>query len=370
MGQPPRAVNPLCDLGTCPFRHADAFFRGRYDGAVHKVIVIGATGVVGRELLDRLEARGFPVASLRLFASASSVGQMVDFRGESISLEAMEPEVFSDADLAFFCAGRSASEAMAGEAVARGCTVIDNSSAFRADPDCPLVVPEINGHTLADFAGPGIIANPNCSTIITLMVASPLRSLGRIVRLTACTYQAVSGAGREAMDELESQARSWCRGEPLPQDVLGHQALFNCFSHESPIGEDGMNSEERKMQVETRRIWEDSEVGVSATCVRVPVPRAHSVALHLEFDQSVDPAKAEAILAEADGVRLDPDPQPVHATGREEVLVGRIRRDHGVPGNRGLAMFISGDQLLKGAALNAVQIAEQLHAGHPASSPH
>lgn len=333
---------------------------------MHKVIVIGATGVVGRELLGRLEARDFPLGSLRL--CARTIGQMIEFRGESISLEALAPEIFTDGDLAFFCAGRSVSEAMAPEAVARGCTVIDNSSAFRSDPDCPLVVPEINGCALGDFSRPGIIANPNCSTIITLMVASPLRRLGRIVRLTACTYQAVSGAGREAMDELESQARSWCRGETLVQDVLGHQTIFNCFSHESPIGDDGMNEEERKMQVETRRIWGDPDVGVSATCVRVPVPRAHSVALHIEFDQSVDPSDAEAILAEAEGVEVDPDPQPVHATGREEILVGRIRRDHGVSGDRGLAMFISGDQLLKGAALNAVQIAEHLDARHPASS--
>lgn len=327
---------------------------------MHNVIIIGATGAVGRELLGILESRDFPVASLRACASARSVGGTVAFRGEPVTLEAADPDVFDGADLAFFCAGGSTSRALAPEAVARGCTVIDNSSAFRHEDGCPLVVPEVNPHTLDGMAGAGIIANPNCSTIIALLAISPLRALGRITRITACTYQAVSGAGMAAMNELESQARAWAAGEPLPTEVLGREALFNCFSHESPVGPDGMNEEERKLQRETRRIWDDDSVAVSATCVRVPVLRAHTEALHLEFDCPVSTEDARAALAGAEGIHLDDDPQPITATGMDDVLVGRIRQDHGVPDNRGLALIACGDQLRKGAALNAVQIAESL----------
>ncbi|MCH2160697.1 MAG: aspartate-semialdehyde dehydrogenase [Phycisphaerales bacterium] len=327
---------------------------------MHNVIVIGATGAVGRELLAILEAGDFPVASLRACASERSIGRSIDFRGESIPLEMAEPTVFEGADFAFFCAGRTISQAMAPEAVARGCTVIDNSSAFRGEPGCPLVVPEVNPQALEGFSRAGIIANPNCSTIIALVAISPLRQLARINRITACTYQAVSGAGQAAMVELENQARAWAAGEPLPADVFGSETLFNCFSHESPIGPDGMNEEERKLQVETRRIWNDQDVRVSATCVRIPVLRAHTEALHLEFDGPISPEDARMVLSDASGVRLDDDPQPARATGLDEVLVGRIRRDHGVADNRGLALLACGDQLRKGAALNAVQIVDTL----------
>ena len=327
---------------------------------MHNVIVIGATGAVGRELLGILESREFPVASLRVCASARSVGGTIAFRGEPITLEAADPGVFDGADLAFFCAGGSTSAALAPEAVACGCTVIDNSSAFRHAAGCPLVIPEVNPHTLDGMAGAGIIANPNCSTIIALLAVSPLRSLGRITRITACTYQAVSGAGMAALNELQNQARAWAAGKPLPTGVLGRETLFNCFSHESPVGPDGMNEEERKIQRETRRIWDDDSVIVSATCVRVPVLRAHTEALHLEFDCSVGPQDARAALAGAEGILLDDDPQPITATGMDDVLVGRIRSDHGVADDRGLALIACGDQLRKGAALNAVQIAESL----------
>lgn len=325
-----------------------------------KVVVIGATGAVGEELLRVLAEREFPLSSLRVFASERSVGKLIPFKEDSLEIELATPEAFQGADIAFLSAGGSTSRELIPGAIARGCTVIDNSSAFRMDPECPLVVPEVNGELLDTFQGPGVLANPNCSTIIALVAISPLRKLGRITRVTACTYQAISGAGAKAMAELESQAQAWAKGESMPTEEIGRQAIFNCFSHESPVGEDGMNEEERKLQNETRRIWNDDGVLVSATCVRVPVLRAHTEALHIEFDCEVDPEHARALLANAQGVEIDDDPQPLSASGGDDVLVGRIRRDSGVAGGRGLALIASGDQLRKGAALNAVQIAERL----------
>ena len=322
------------------------------------IVVVGATGAVGRELLGLLENRA--VSSIRVCASERSVGRDLPFRGGTLTVEPSTPEAFDGAELVYFCADKASSAALAPEAVKRGCCVVDNSSAFRMDARCPLVVPEVNGAVLDTFERPGIVANPNCSTIIALMALSPLRALGRVERVTACTYQAISGAGAAAMDELEAQGRAWAVGEELPMDVMGRQVVFNCFTHESPKGEDGTNEEERKLLNETRRIWNDETVRVSATCVRVPVLRAHSEALHVEFDRAVEPAEAEALLAAAPGVTLDPDPQPINAAGGDDVLVGRIRRDAGVEGNRGLALFVCGDQLRKGAALNAVQIGDRL----------
>ena len=325
-----------------------------------KVVVIGATGAVGEELVRVLAEREFPLSSLRVFASERSVGKVIPFKDESLEIELATPDAFQDADIAFLSAGGATSRELIPDAIARGCTVVDNSSAFRMDPKCPLVVPEVNGELLDTFQGPGVLANPNCSTIIALVAISPLRELGKITRVTACTYQAISGAGAKAMAELESQARAWAEGTPVPTEVIGRQAIFNCFSHESPLGEDGMNEEERKLQNETRRIWNDEDVLVSATCVRVPVMRAHTEALHIEFDREVEPEIAKTLLAGAEGVQIDDDPQPLKAAGGDDVLVGRIRRDYGVVGGKGLALMASGDQLRKGAALNAVQIAERL----------
>jgi aspartate-semialdehyde dehydrogenase len=325
---------------------------------VSNIVVVGATGAVGRELLGLLEDRA--PSALRLCASERSVGKTISFAGNPVAVELARPEAFDGADVVYFCADKATSLALVPAAVERGCVVVDSSSAYRMDPSVPLVVPEVNGDVLDAFERPGIIANPNCSTIIALMAISPLRSLGRIIRITACTYQAISGAGAAAMAELEDQGRAWAEGKPLPMEVMGRQVVFNCFSHESPKGEDGMNEEERKLQNETRRILDDEDVRVSATCVRVPVLRAHSEALHIEFDRTVDPKEAEALLAQAPGVRMDPDPQPINAAGGDDVLVGRVRRDGGVADGRGLALFVCGDQLRKGAALNAAQIAARL----------
>ncbi len=322
------------------------------------VLIVGATGAVGEELRLLLEPRESLAHSLRVCASSRSVGRKLSFRNSVLKIEELTPDVFSDVDVAFFAAGSDISCLYAPEAVRRGCTVIDNSSAFRMNSECPLVIPEVNADVLKEFSSPGIIANPNCSTIIALAAIAPLRALGRIVRISVCTYQAISGAGARAMDELESQTRAWVAGDPLPEDVIGRQSVFNCFSHESPVGDDGMNVEERKLGLESRRILNDPNLLVSATCMRVPVLRAHTEAIHVEFDCPITPTAAYECLAVSEGVCLVDSPEPIHATGQDDVQVGRIRRDHGVAGERGIALLASGDQLRKGAALNAVQIAE------------
>lgn len=336
------------------------------------VTIVGATGAVGAELRSILADRGVEASNLRLFASPRSAGRSLDHRGASIRVESADAEsiraAFEASDTVFLAATAEASRRLAPIAIEASCVVIDNSSAFRADPDCPLVVWGVNESVLDEFERPGVIANPNCSTIIALAAIAPLRRLGRLRRMTVCTYQAISGAGAEAMGELESQARAWAAEEPLPAAHLGRQAIFNVFSHDSDVDDDGVNREERKLETESRRILEAPELLVSSTCVRVPVLRAHSEAIHLEFDRTVDVDAARAALANAPGLEIvdaregDRFPEPIHATGRDEVLVGRIRRDPGVPDGRGLALFAAGDQLRKGAALNAVQIADAIDA--------
>ena len=336
------------------------------------VTIVGATGAVGAELLAILAERGVEASSLRLFASPRSAGRRLQHRGGSIVVESAEGDsvhaAFEASDTVFLAASGDASRRLAPIAVAASCVVIDNSSAFRDDIACPLVVCGVNESVLDGFEGPGVIANPNCSTIIALAAIAPLRRLGGLVRMTVCTYQAISGAGAEAMEELESQARAWAADAPLPVTRLGRQGIFNVFSHDSEVDADGVNREERKLETETRRILAAPGLLVSSTCVRVPVLRAHTEAIHLEFDRPVDVDAARAILATAPGLEVvdDPErrrfPEPIHATGRDEVLVGRIRRDPGVPDDRGLALFAAGDQLRKGAALNAVQIADAIDA--------
>ena len=334
------------------------------------VTIVGATGAVGAELRAILADRGIEASGLRLFASSRSAGRSLEHRGESIAVESADGEriraAFEASDTVFLAATAETSRRLAPIAVASSCVVIDNSSAFRDDPDCPLVVCGVNDAVLDGFTGPGVIANPNCSTIIALAAIAPLRRLGRLLRMTVCTYQAISGAGAAAMSELESQARAWAADEPLPTATLGRQGVFNVFSHDSEVDADGVNREERKLETESRRILADPDLFVSSTCVRVPVLRAHSEAIHLEFDRAVDAEAARAILANAPGLEVVDDregrrfPEPIHAAERDEVLVGRIRRDPGVPDGRGLAFFAAGDQLRKGAALNAVQIAEAI----------
>jgi aspartate-semialdehyde dehydrogenase len=329
------------------------------------VAVVGATGAVGAELLRCLERRGFPVGRLKPLASARSAGRTVAFRGASLPVEALSSDSFAGVELAFFAASNAVSRAYAPLAVVQGCRVVDNSSAYRLEPEAPLIVPEVNGELLAER--PMLVANPNCVAAISVMALAPIHRRNPIVRVIGSTYQAASGAGAAAMDELKAATAAALAGEPFEPQVLPHPYGFNLFSHNTAIDPTtGYNGEETKVMAELRKILDAPDLRSSFTCVRVPVPRAHSVALTIECQRPLAPEDVEAWLAEAAGVRLVNDaaanryPMPVEASGRDEVLVGRIRRDLSDPSGRSVSLFLSGDQLLKGAALNAVQIAEAL----------
>jgi aspartate-semialdehyde dehydrogenase len=332
------------------------------------VAIVGATGAVGVECLSILAERRFPLRSLRLFASPKSAGKVVRFRGSEVAVEALGAGCFEGIDFTIFSAGRSISREWGRRAVAEGAFVIDNSSAFRMEPGTPLVIPEVNGEVLDDVEGPLIVAVPNCSTIIALMAVTPLHRASEdgIERMVIATYQAASGAGAAAMRELEQQARDWAAGNQLQSPIFGRPCLFNLFSHNSAMGPTGYNEEEMKMLKETRKIWEDDRVRITATCIRVPVLRAHSEAINITFSGSMSEDEAREILSRAPGVRLVDDraanrfPEPIDASGIDDVLVGRIRADMSQPPGKGLDLFVSGDQLRKGAALNAIQIAERL----------
>ena len=332
-------------------------------GAV--VAIVGATGAVGVELIRCLEERGFPVSELRLFASARSAGKTLTFRGLQLTVRELNEHSFSGVDIALFSAGGSTSKRFAPIAVRAGATVIDNSSAFRMDPSVPLVVPEINPQTLR--AHQGIIANPNCCAIIAITPLWPIHRSNRIQRLTLATYQAASGAGAAAMQELLESTRAYLEGRAYQHKVLPHPYAFNLFSHNTNIDPaTGYNDEETKVIQETRKIFGDPDIRVSATCVRVPVLRAHSVAITFECERPITPAQVRELMQTAPGVKLVDDaqrnyfPMPQDATGQDPILVGRIRQDLSDPSGRSICLFVAGDQLLKGAALNAVQIAEVL----------
>jgi aspartate-semialdehyde dehydrogenase len=332
------------------------------------VAIVGATGAVGREMIACLERRRFPVAGLRLFASERSVGRTVSFRGERIVIEPLTETAFAGTDLVLFAADAGASRRFAPAAVKAGAVVIDNSSAFRMDPDAPLVVPEVNGERL--FEHHGVIANPNCCAVIAVMALGPLHAAVGVRRVIAATYQAASGAGAQAMDELRDSTSAYLQGRPYRPQVLAHPYAFNLFSHDSALDpETGANDEETKIAQELARLLGAPGLPVGVTSVRVPVLRAHSIALTVELESPMDPAEALAILGRAPGVRVVNDlaanrfPMPSDAAGRDEVLIGRVRRDQSDPSGRSLALFVVGDQLLKGAALNAVQIAERLIVG-------
>ncbi len=329
----------------------------------YHVAVVGATGAVGEEFRRLLEERDFPMASLRLLASERSRGRTVEFRGETLQVEVLTRQSFDGCDIAFFSAGASRSREFAPAAVEAGAVVIDNSSAFRMDPDVPLVIPEINPQDIAGHRG--IIANPNCSTIIALMALAPLRHLGKIRRVVISTYQAASGAGAQAMEELKQQAKDLLDGKPVVPRVLPHPIAFNLFSHNSPVGSDGYNEEERKMVLESRKILHDETLRITAMCIRVPVLRAHAESINVEFEgPRPDLGAVRECLFHAPGVELVDDvehnrfPMPIEATGKDNVLVGRIRND--VSNDNAIDMFVCGDQLLKGAALNGFQIAQEL----------
>lgn len=329
------------------------------------VAIVGATGAVGVELIRCLEERRFPLSELRLFASARSAGKTLPFRGAALTVRELTEDSFRGVNVALFSAGASTSKRFAPLAVRAGATVVDNSSAFRMQADVPLVVPEINPQALRGHKG--IIANPNCSAIIAITPLWPIHKVNRIERLILSTYQAASGAGAAAMEELRESTRAYLEGREYAHKVLPHPYAFNLFSHNTRVDPaTGYNDEETKVREETRKIFGDPQIRVSATCIRVPVLRAHSVAITLECERPISPDEVRALLRNAPGVKLVDDPERNHfpmprdASGQDAILVGRIRQDISDPGGRSIALFVSGDQLLKGAALNAVQIAEVL----------
>jgi aspartate-semialdehyde dehydrogenase len=330
----------------------------------YNVAVVGAKGAVGQEMVTLLEARQFPISDFRPFGSARSKGQAVRFAGKDYPNQELKftEDEFRGIDIVLSSPGASVSKQFVPHALKSGAVVIDNTSAFRMDPEIPLVVPEINGVDLAKHKG--VIANPNCSAIIMLMAIAPLHKRNRIKRILCATYQSVSGAGAKAMEELKAQTRDCLEGKPLKKDIFPHQIAFNLFSHNSAIEANGYNGEELKMIQESRKILHDDSIQIATTCMRVPVLRAHTEVLYLEFDKIMNPDEAREILRQAPGVEVVDDakanhfPMPIEATKAEKVLVGRIREDLSLA--NGLALIVSGDQLWKGAALNAVQIAEHL----------
>jgi aspartate-semialdehyde dehydrogenase len=332
----------------------------------HPVVAIaGVTGAVGAEFIATMNKRGFPVGRLKALASARSAGKIVHFRGEAIVIEELDEQSFEGVDIALFSAGSAVSRRFSPIAVKAGAVVIDNSSAFRMDPDVPLVIPEINAGRIRDHRG--IIAVPNCSAITALVPLWPIHRQNRIKRLIISTYQAASGAGAAAMDELVQATRANLAGEAFAQKVMPHPYAFNIFNHDTPIDPaTGYNGEETKVIKETRKIFEDDRIAIGVTCVRVPVLRAHSQAITFECEGPITEHDVRAILATAPGVTIVDDraknyfPMPIDASGQDNVLAGRIRADLSDPSGHSISMFVAADQLLKGAALNAIQIAELL----------
>ena len=330
----------------------------------YNLAIVGAKGAVGQEMVKLLEARKFPMGEFRPFGSARSKGLPVRFSGKDYPNQELKftEEEFRGIDIILSSPGASVSKQFVPHALKAGAVVIDNTSAFRMDPDIPLVVPEINPEDMAKHKG--IIANPNCSAIIMVMAIAPLHKKNRIRRVLCATYQSVSGAGAKAMEELKTQTRDYLEGKPLTKKVFPHQIAFNLFSHDSVVEPNGYNSEELKMIQEAKKILHDDLIQIVTTCIRVPVLRAHTEVLYLEFEKKMSPDEAREILKRSPGIEIMDDPKsnhfpmPIEASGKDDVLVGRIREDLSV--ENGLALFVSGDQLRKGAALNAVQIAEHL----------
>ena len=326
------------------------------------VAVVGATGAVGIEMIQTLEKRNFPVGQLTLLASARSAGKKLTFKGQEISIQELKADSFKGIDIALFSAGGGISKEFAPLAVRQGCVVVDNSSAFRQDDSVPLVVPEINAADVKLHQG--IIANPNCTTAITLMALYPLHQAFGVTRIFASSYQAVSGTGAMAIEELRRQVNEVVAGQPVTKEVYPHQIAFNVLPHVDSFLPDGYTKEEMKMQNEGRKIMHHASFRASVTCVRVPVYRAHSVAVSAEFQKPVTVEAARAVLAKAPGLDIIDDPanqrypMPLDVAERYNCAVGRLRMDCAL--ENGLCFWVSGDQLLKGAALNAVQIAEVL----------
>jgi aspartate-semialdehyde dehydrogenase len=329
------------------------------------VAIAGVTGAVGAEFIATMDKRQFPVGRLKALASARSAGKAIEFRGAKVVVEELTGRSFEGVDIVLFSAGGSIAKKFAPAAVEAGAVVIDNSSAFRMDPNVPLVIPEINARRIKEHKG--IIAVPNCSAITALVPLWPIHRNNRIKRVILSTYQAVSGAGAAAMQELVESTRAYLNGQRYQQRVLPHPCAFNLFSHNTAIDPTtGYNEEETKVINETRKIFEDDSIAIGVTCVRVPVLRTHSEAITFQCEEPISEDEVRAILSDAPGVRIVDDrvknvfPMPCDASGQDDVLVGRIRKDLSDPSGHSIAMFVAADQLLKGAALNAIQIAELL----------
>jgi len=328
------------------------------------VAVAGATGAVGNEMVATLEQRKFPVKNLKLLASSRSVGNTISFKGMDLKVEELNEESFKGVDIGLFSPGGSVSLKFAPIAAASGCVVIDNTSAFRMEPDIPLVVPEVNKHAIKDYKNRGIIANPNCSTIQMVVILKHLHDAARIKRVVVSTYQAVSGTGKKAIYELEQQVLAIYGQNEIVKKVYPHQIAFNCLPHIDSFIENGYTKEEMKMVNETKKIMEDQNIQVTATTVRVPVFYGHSESVNVEFEKDLTPEEAREILSKAPGVKVVDNPSKnlyplaINAAGKDDIFVGRIRRDESVA--HGLNMWIVADNIRKGAALNAVQIAEVL----------
>ncbi|CAG7868930.1 unnamed protein product [Brassica rapa] len=361
-------------LSNLPLKPKPRAISARVKMSLHEsapsLAVVGVTGAVGQEFLSVLSDRDFPYSSVKMLASKRSAGKRVAFDGREYTVEELTAESFDGVDIALFSAGGSISKAFGPLAAERGTIVVDNSSAFRMVDGVPLVIPEVNPEAMKGIkvgSGKGaLIANPNCSTIICLMAVTPLHRHAKVKRMVVSTYQAASGAGAAAMEELVQQTREVLAGRPPTCNIFGQQYAFNLFSHNAPITENGYNEEEVKLVKETRKIWNDTEVKVTATCIRVPVMRAHAESVNLQFENPLDENTARELLKKAPGVYIIDDrasntfPTPLDVSNKDDVAVGRIRRDVSQDGNYGLDIFVCGDQIRKGAALNAVQIAEML----------
>ncbi|KAB2888330.1 MAG: aspartate-semialdehyde dehydrogenase [Desulfobulbaceae bacterium] len=334
----------------------------------YAVAVAGATGAVGGAMLEVLERKNFPLRELRLLASERSVGKKLTFRGEEIAVQQLTKDAFQGIDIALFSAGGDRSLEFAPAAAGAGAIVVDNSSAFRMDPEIPLVVPEVNPHAIAGYKKRGIIANPNCSTIQMLVALKPIYDKVGIRRIVVSTYQAVSGTGAKAIVELQNQIMAYAEGRPLEAKVYPHQIAFNCLPQIDSFLDNGYTKEEMKMVNETRKIFEDPAIGVTATTVRVPVFYGHSESVNIETKTKITAEEVKQLLAGAPGVSLVDEPKngvypmAIDCAGKFETLVGRIREDESIA--NGINLWVVSDNILKGAALNAVQIAEKLIAEH------
>lgn len=326
------------------------------------IAVAGATGAVGNQMITCLEERNFPVKSIKLLASRRSVGRKLSFRGDAFAVEELTENSFKGMDIALFSAGGGISKNFAPFAAKDGCVVVDNSSAWRMDPEVPLVVPEVNPHAVAEYTNKGIIANPNCSTIQMVVPLNPINKKYGIKRIVVSTYQAVSGTGKKAIDELFDQTRSMINFLDYKINVYPHRIAFNCLPHIDVFLDNGYTKEEMKMVNETRKILEDDSIGITATTVRVPVFYAHSEAINVETKENISAEDVKALLEETPGIKVVDDPEKdiyplaVDAAGQDLTLVGRIRDDESVP--NGINMWVVADNIRKGAATNAVQIAE------------